>query len=372
MGIRGPRPSESTIRMLCARSGGQCEFPGCRQRFFFDAASGTQINNSYIAHIVASNPYGPRGSSSSNEISNDLDNLMLLCSTHHRLIDSNPDQYTVTCLQKMKREHEEKIDFICNLLSKPDTEILTFTSKIKNINDVSIPLQQAIKAVVPFHSLSSKHGIPVTITSSYDYNSIAYWKDIKNQLNTWNRTTFQAIKTKLPEMHFSVFALAPIPLIIKLGELFGDKTPCDVYQKRRFPDSWCWEEESLTNNYIIKENPPYKKGDNIALFINLTASNSIKPIAEKYNIKYPYILEAEEKGVDCIKSKEDLNLFWHKYQEVCEKIIHNHGRNRIYIFPAIPVSAAFEIGRRYMPGVYPPIDIFDNNKGFFKTLTIGE
>ena len=371
MGIRGPRPSESTIRMLCAISGGQCEFPGCRQRFFFDTASGTQINNSYIAHIVASNPDGPRGSSSSNEISNELDNLMLLCATHHRLIDNNPDQYPVTCLQKMKKDHEEKIDFICNLLSKTDTEILTFTSKIKNTKEASIPLQQAIKAVVPFYSLSSKHGIPVIITSSYKYNSKAYWKDVKNQLNTWNQTTFQAIKTRAPGMHFSVFPLAPIPLIIKLGELFGDKIPCDVYQKRRYPDSWCWEEESLTNNYLIKE-ASCKNGENIALFINLTASISIKHITKKFNIKYSYIIEAENKDVDCIKSKKDLSLFWHKYQEVCEMIIQKHGRDIIYLFPAIPVSAAFEIGRRYMPGVYPPFVIFDNNKGFFKTLTIGE
>ena len=76
-------------------------------------------------------------------------------------------------------------------------------------------------------------------------------------------------------------------------------------------------------------------------------------------------------GVDSIKSREDLSAFWHKYQSVCDEAKNTDKADEICVFPAIPVSAAFEVGHRYMPGVYPKLRIFDDNNGFFETLTIG-
>ena len=37
----------------------------------------------------------------------------------------------------------------------------------------------------------------------------------------------------------------------------------------------------------------------------------------------------------------------------------------------MPVSAAFELGRRHMPAVHPILEIYDDDDGFFKTLEIG-
>ena len=60
---------------------------------------------------------------------------------------------------------------------------------------------------------------------------------------------------------FSVFSVAPIPLIIKLGELIGDKLPCDVYQKTRFPDTWEWQAKELTNSFVVDVVKTVKTGD---------------------------------------------------------------------------------------------------------------
>ena len=40
-----------------------------------------------------------------------------------------------------------------------------------------------------------------------------------------------------------MFALGPIPLLVKLGALLGDITPADVYQLHREPAGWCWAED---------------------------------------------------------------------------------------------------------------------------------
>lgn len=77
-------------------------------------------------------------------------------------------------------------------------------------------------------------------------------------------------------------------------------------------------------------------------------------------------------GVDCIKSVENLSAFWHTYQNTLDEILNTHGTEcQIYLFPAMPVSAAFEVGRRYMLNTHPSITIFDENNGFFETLKMG-
>jgi hypothetical protein len=62
-------------------------------------------------HIVARKSYGPRGVSTLSASQRDsLDNLILLCSNHHKLIDDQPDRYTVDELQKIKRQHETWVE----------------------------------------------------------------------------------------------------------------------------------------------------------------------------------------------------------------------------------------------------------------------
>ena len=65
-------------------------------------------------------------------------------------------------------------------------------------------------------------------------------------------------------------------------------------------------------------------------------------------------------------------MFWQEYQTVCDLIKNSDHIETAAVFPAIPVSAAFEIGRRHMPGVHPELHIYDDDNGFFEALIIGE
>ena len=171
---------------------------------------------------------------------------------------------------------------------------------------------------------------------------------------------------------FSVFSVAPIPLIIKLGELIGDKLPCDVYQKTRFPDTWEWRAKELTNRFTVGVKKTDVTNGVIALNISLTNEVNNDRIFSVGKYESVYKIKAETNGVDCIKSVEDLSAFWHTYQNVLDEILNTHGAGcKIHLFPAMPVSAAFEVGRRYMLNTHPSITIFDENNGFFETLKMG-
>ena len=91
---RGKNPSPLTLRMLCANAAGRCQFEGCNKPVFIDGLTLKKFNMSNVAHIVSSDPNGPRGDTTrSHLLADKLENLMLMCPEHHKLIDDLPDVY---------------------------------------------------------------------------------------------------------------------------------------------------------------------------------------------------------------------------------------------------------------------------------------
>ena len=100
------RPSYQTVRILFARSGNQCAFPNCPTPIS-DLTANTITGE--IAHIKADSPGGPRYDPDQSENERQgLDNLMVLCPQHHKIIDLDPTTYSVDILMRMKAAHESK------------------------------------------------------------------------------------------------------------------------------------------------------------------------------------------------------------------------------------------------------------------------
>ena len=370
--IRGKKPTPLTVAMLCAKSAGRCEFEGCNKYVLHDSLTKKELNESNIAHIVAANPNGPRGHElRSYELSDKITNLMLMCPEHHKLIDALVDDYPEERLLKMKKKHEDRVSELCNYMYAKPSEVVRLLSPIKNCAVTQIDIETAAIAMLPDKRPASDYGITIEIKSEKEYNSREYWNDVEQAItNIFRKKILNAVDAD-SDVHFSVFPLAPIPLIIKLGYLFMDKTGVDIYQKSRQHDTWKWQEKKPTNTFSM-EKKILGKGNKVALVMSLTAEIDYDRIKSVYKADIVYTIRAKRQGVDSIKSIEDLSAFWHMYQEICDEIKNADRINEFSVFPAIPVSAAFEVGRRYMPKVYPKIHIYDDNNGFIETLTIGK
>lgn len=98
--------------MLWGRFGNKCAFPKCEKILIEDKTD--TDNESLIgeeAHIVAKHSNGPRGKSYLTSGERDsYDNLILLCKNHHKIIDDQPNKYTVDFLHKIKKEHVEWVN----------------------------------------------------------------------------------------------------------------------------------------------------------------------------------------------------------------------------------------------------------------------
>ena len=113
-------PTEKTIKQLFALSGNICAYPGCQLEIV--ERSGTVTGE--ICHIKARHSGGPRFDlAQSEEDRHAFANLILLCRHHHKVIDSEPDLYTVDALTEMKSIHE-------NVAGRPETQQDGFFAKV--------------------------------------------------------------------------------------------------------------------------------------------------------------------------------------------------------------------------------------------------
>ncbi len=80
--------SERTIMLLNVQSACRCQFRGCNADLSKDVLTSRKVNLAHIAHIVAAKCDGPRGDDPMPvEERNHINNLMLVCMVHHKIID---------------------------------------------------------------------------------------------------------------------------------------------------------------------------------------------------------------------------------------------------------------------------------------------
>ncbi|OGH00553.1 MAG: hypothetical protein A2426_12690 [Candidatus Lambdaproteobacteria bacterium RIFOXYC1_FULL_56_13] len=101
-----------TLKLLYGNAAGRCAFPGCNTRVTLSEDVPAPQNIGEMAHICGEKPtasrYDPK---QTNKERNGYENLILLCPTHHTLIDKpeNESLYTVAALKKFKNDHEQYI-----------------------------------------------------------------------------------------------------------------------------------------------------------------------------------------------------------------------------------------------------------------------
>jgi hypothetical protein len=99
--------SEKDLKILFG-AGRMCAFPGCHQWLVVPATdSDPEQVIGKICHIVAHSDDGPRGDPEFPEADREKpDNLILLCGTHHDMIDVQPNTYSSADLRRWKMDHE--------------------------------------------------------------------------------------------------------------------------------------------------------------------------------------------------------------------------------------------------------------------------
>lgn len=105
-------PSSKEKHIVYMASGGFCAFPTCKKKLVEkptgkdDAAIIGEL-----AHIVSDSRQGPRGGEKLSEADRAKHpNLLLLCTEHHTIVDTQLHTYSVAVLRQMKADHESWVE----------------------------------------------------------------------------------------------------------------------------------------------------------------------------------------------------------------------------------------------------------------------
>ncbi len=361
---------------LWGKAAGRCEYEGCNKRLWLDSLTKFEFNVSYVAHIIAASPNGARGHPVlSEQLKADISNLMLMCDEHHRLIDKEDvDGHPFDRLKEMKRKHEERIDILTSIMPDRQSHVVLYGANIGN-HISALSLDKAAQAMVPEFYPANTQAIELSwINSSYEDHEPIYWQIEREHLQRQFR---EKVKGRLQSRdidHVSLFALAPQPLLIELGRLFSDIHAVEVFQLHREPQGWRWQEDSSGPDYVLHKPRTCSGPTALNLSLSATVDNSriFRVLGDDAAI---WTLTIDKPDNDFLQSRAQLSRFRQEMRRAFDRIKSVHGQNTLlHMFPCVPVSAAVEIGRVWMPKADLPLRIYDQNRkngGFARAFDIG-
>lgn len=109
--------------VLCTKSGNRCAIPGCRKILVVDGSNGDRESLvAQMAHIKGEKEGSARYDAGLPIAERNLyDNLILVCPSCHKVIDDQPNSYTVEKLHEIKNQHEKWV------LESTEKEVINVT-----------------------------------------------------------------------------------------------------------------------------------------------------------------------------------------------------------------------------------------------------
>lgn len=349
---------------LYVEAGGRCEFDGCNKYLLEDPLTLTPGNYGQAAHIVAFRPGGPRGRDGIRPRDiNEVGNLMLLCSTSHKTIDDHPTDYTRDGLREYKRSHEARIKHLTGL--GPDRKTAVFVLKAPiNGHTVSIPFDHVYEATAPRYP-TRRDPLAVDLTTITDRGP-AFLRAARDTVkDAVDRFLGPGGEGRVAG-HASIFALAPIPLLVFLGRELTNKVPTDVFQRHRDTEKWTWKKGGPAVRYAVRRLRRGSRRGKVVLILALSGTIRVRDLPESMArgaTIYTITLAGQTPRPTFLRTRRDLEGFRTAFQEVVGRIAKHHGRLRaIDLFPAVPAPVAVLCGRELLPKVHPALRVWDQDK----------
>lgn len=369
---RGIKPF--TRLLLFVRAGGRCEFNGCNEYLLEHALTITPGNFAEMAHVVAFQELGPRGNAPRPRDINDVSNLMLMCPRCHKLIDDNPDRYSVKTLEKYKESHEDRIHHVTALGPDMKTTVVQLKARIGQ-HSVAIPIAQVTHAVAPRYPTDAR-GCVIDLTS-IEAPDAEFVNAAKHSIDQKLKRLYDNGMDVAETRHISLFALAPMPLLVYLGSQMSNKVPVDVFQRHRDTEDWVWKEDGTAVDFAFTKVREGTERKCVALVLSLSGKIDLDTLPDVINGRfhvYEMSLATGSPSPTFLRMRQDIVNFKVRYQEALRCIARDHGQiGELHVFPAVPAPIAVLCGREILPKTDPKLLIYDYDKalkGFNLILTV--
>lgn len=385
---RGKAISFTTAALVWHAAGGRCMYRGCGGDLGHTPLTTKAARIAYLAHIVASDPDGPRGTNDSHNLSDDPENIMLMCDGHHRLIDRIDETgHSIERLRTMRDEHAQRVNYLLEGLAYPRTQLITLLADLAQVptNVSHSELRESALSrrlgplANPLHAIRR--------TQRDDRSRPSFWwhflheheNDIRNFiLQTGNNPSRN--QELAPDV-LAIFPLHLVPVLVMAGRIVGEARTVEVFQYDRDRATWRWDESAAASpqGSISLSSLPSGVADEVLLSIELTAAidESTLPLelaSAVHDKRIPWIrITHAMPRYSCIRSAEDLRDFTNIARQAIRVIQDQMRAKRVHLIGVSPASTLFRFGQLLQAGHHPLYELYDRPDGahhFLPALTI--
>jgi hypothetical protein len=286
----------------------------------------------------------------------------LLCARCHHLIDkTEPEKYPVEVLRKFKQAHEERIFQLTGIPNDRDTIPLVVKAQIAG-RTMEVSDAELQHASAPNY-IRVRDKVIVDLTEIPDSPEAGYFQIAARAIDARIDALERTPASKGGARRVSVFALAPIPLLVYLGSKLSDKWTVDLYQRRRTgANPWTWEPGEGTARFTDRQLKGGTAG--VGLLINLSGRNGPDAFgarAENWSI-HEIILDDDLPNPSAIRTLSDLERFKATYIRTLATIRDLHASAKeLHVLAAVPAPVAICLGMLRLPKVDPNLIIYDRD-----------
>ena len=353
-----------TIYYLFTRAGGRCEFRGCNTYLLEHHVTGNLGNYGEKGHVYAFRERGARGLEPNRpENIHHISNLIFLCHPCHKLVDIvRPDDYPIALLRQFKQEHEDRIYTLTAVTQNRKTVPIVFKGLVAD-RDTQVSDNELLEAVLPNYPVF-RDKLTVDLSPIPDTPDAPFWTIGQRKIDAELDRLDNLGRSYGDDLHLSIFALAPIPLLMYLGFKLSDKRRTSLFQRHREPESWKWKDGPGVAKYQTELVSSGSR--DVAMLLNLSGQNSKEAVIETIGpgaAIYELTLSNPEPSPRYLDTLDDLVRFRSEYEHLLAHIRSEHPRaSRVHVFPAVPAPVAVMCGLVRLPKVDPPFAIYDRDK----------
>jgi len=376
---RGKAISNHTAAMVWHDAAGRCMYRGCGQDLGSTPLTTKIARVAYLAHIVASDPDGPRGNEHSHNSSDDPENIMLMCDAHHRLVDRiDVNKHSVSYLKQMREDHTVRVAKLLDSLRYPTAQIITLLADLAQI-PTNVSLAELRESVLR-RELSPLPEIRHMIrrTQRDDRGRHGFWGHFLHEHESDIRELIAFTSNKPSQSsvispdYLAIFPLHLVPVLVLSGRVIGEARNIQLFQYDRERSSWQWQNQDLniTSTFDISyevANP--NNSTETILSLELTATLDmrslpevlVKAIQEK-KIGWVRITNSNP-NPNCIHSQERLESFSSLARQAINTIQDSWRSKMIHVFGVSPASSLFKFGQMLQAGNHSTYRVYDRPDG---------
>jgi hypothetical protein len=373
---RGDEIPKDVALKVWADAGARCMFEGCPEDLSHIPLYTKEARIGYLAHIVASDPGGPRGDPVlSHQLSKDRENVMLMCDAHHRLIDVfAPDAFSVTRLRAMREAHTTHVRRCLDALRYPQVRVATLFADLANL-PTSFRESELNEAVLAIGRAMRPSGVVHYIrrTQRDDRRGLDFWthylheheNDIRELVSSFRRRDTETA----PKGEVAVFPLHHVATLMLAGRIIGEAQAVHVFQYHRERQTWMWEAGAAPqeDGFFSLSGLDDREAPEVLLTLELTATVDENALPDRLRAAVadgclPWVrIRAREPSYACIRHPVDLDRFMGVARTAINRIQDVVRARQVHLIAISPASTVFCFGQMLQPGHHPTYSVYDRS-----------